>query len=244
MNKQQILDEIRRIASVSGGKVPGSQRFESETGLRKVDWYPRLWLRWGDAIREAGLEPNLLSAPFSKELLIEKYISLIRELGRFPIEGDLVRKRDDDKTFPNRGAFKSLGSKAQRAVYILEYCRARGDTDLQDVIDICGAAQDLTPPDAVDRLVGNHAMGYVYLVKHGARREYKIGKTFNPVRREGEVALQLPEKVAPVHYIKTDDPSGIERYWHTRFADKRKEGEWFALTADDVRAFKRWKRIY
>ena len=87
-------------------------------------------------------------------------------------------------------------------------------------------------------------MGYVYLMKHGSRREYKIGRTINPVRREGEMGIQLPEKLQPVHYIKTDDPAGVESYWHSRFAAKRKEGEWFALTAQDVRAFKRWKRIY
>ena len=87
-------------------------------------------------------------------------------------------------------------------------------------------------------------VGYVYLIKHGSRREYKIGKTFNPVRREGEISLQLPEKIEPVHYIKTDDPSGIEKYWHNRFAEKRKQGEWFALTPADVAAFKKWQRIY
>ncbi len=88
------------------------------------------------------------------------------------------------------------------------------------------------------------AVGYVYMLKHGSRREYKIGRTNSPVRREGELGIQLPEKLEPIHYIKTDDPAGIESYWHSRFAANRKEGEWFELTAQDVRAFKRWKNIF
>jgi len=84
----------------------------------------------------------------------------------------------------------------------------------------------------------------LFLFKHGTRREYKIGRTKNPLRRECELGIQLPEKLTPVLHIKSDDPAGIESYWHTRFATKRKEGEWFALTPDDDRAFKRWKRIY
>lgn len=240
--KEQILNQIRHLAVQNGGKAPGSERFKSLTGIGRSEWYPKLWLRWGDAVREAGLQGNELSRSLGHELLIQKYIALIRELGRFPIEGELIHKRLADKSFPSRETFNILGGKRQRAVRILEYCQMHDG--YEDVISFCRTVAVPNTPEIDEGPSDAPTVGYVYLIKHGARREYKIGRTNNPLRREGEIAIELPDKVQPIHVIKTDDPSGIERYWHTRFADKRKEGEWFALTVEDVRAFKRWKRIY
>lgn len=90
----------------------------------------------------------------------------------------------------------------------------------------------------------NTSRGFVYMLRHGKRHEYKIGKSNDPSRREGELKTQLPDQLEPIHYIETDDPSGIENYWHRRFSEKRKNGEWFTLSKEDVRAFKRWRKIF
>jgi len=197
-------------------------------------------LRWGDAIKEAGCESNVFVTAFDEEHLISKYIELIREIGRFPIEGEIRVKRISDKDFPSHSALSKLGSKYDRAQKIIEYCS--GKEGFNDILSICAEVEkpNRKKPESHD----SECVGYVYLIKHGTRNEYKIGMTNNPIRREGELRIELPEKVQPIHYIETDDPSGIEEYWHSRFSDKRKEGEWFSLTAKDGRAFKRWRRIH
>lgn len=242
MTKQEILSEIRRITKESGGMAPGSQRFFTETGVRKSDWYPNLWLRWGDAIIEAGCQPNDFMAAYDTDYLIIKYIELIRALGHFPIEGELRIRKKTNKDFPSHNSFSQLGSKQVRVQKIIEYCQTKGGFD--DVISLCSSVAK--PADKKSDAIASYSqkVGYVYLIKHGTRNEYKIGKTYNPIRREGEIRIELPEKVNPIHHIKTDDSAGIESYWHSRFANKRKEGEWFSLSAEDVRAFKRWRKIY
>jgi len=80
-------------------------------------------------------------------------------------------------------------------------------------------------------------VGTVYLLKSG--RHYKIGRSNAVGRREYEIGLRLPEKGILIHEIRTDDPEGIEAYWHRRFGARRGNGEWFDLTPEDVSSFRR-----
>lgn len=241
MGKQTIIEQIKRLAEDSDGTPPGMQRFESTTGIKKSTWYPHIWLKWSDALEEAGFTGNKFSQAYEKEHLILVYIDLIRELQKFPVEGELRRKRKTDSAFPSHIAFKQIGGKAERAKAVLSYCKSHQGFD--DIVHYC---EEITAQESVgvDTTSSEVKTGYVYLIRHGNRNEYKIGMTYNPIRREGEIRLELPEKIEPIHTIATDDPYGIEHYWHNRFKDKRKEGEWFALSSDDVRAFRKWKRIH
>jgi len=93
INKQQILNEIKRTAESNGGRPLGTKRFLQETGIKEADWFGKYWAQWGQAVQEAGLEPNTLSGRHEEGLLMEKYVFLIRELGRIPVKGELRLKR-------------------------------------------------------------------------------------------------------------------------------------------------------
>lgn len=242
MNKEHVIAEIRRTAKANGGTPLGWRQFETETGIRYYDWFGQFWTRWNDAVREAGIKPNRMTEAYDDEFLLEKLVLLTRRLGSVPTQGDLLLAAKNDATLPSVKTFRRLGSKTQRASRIIAFCETNpGNGDVAGLWKEVAAA---AVPETEETSASVPAAGYVYLLKHGSRREYKIGKTTNPVRREGELGIQLPEKLLPVHYIETDDPAGVEAYWHKRFDSKRKEGEWFALTVEDVRAFKRWKRIF
>ena len=82
IDRQHILDAIKRLAIANKGKAPGRSLFERETAIKMSDWYPHLWLRWGDALVEAGYIANQLQTAISDEVLLKKYIDLTRELTR------------------------------------------------------------------------------------------------------------------------------------------------------------------
>ena len=237
MDKQYIIDEIKRTAGQNGGIPLGIDRFAAETGIQKNDWYGKFWARWGDALIEAGYSPNQMIGAYKDEWVIEKLISLIREIGKYPVAGELRLKEKQDKEFPSHNVFNRVGKKAELASKVIKYCQARDGFD--DVIEIC-------KPIAVAEIRGTNAtkpedseVGYVYLMKSG--RYYKIGRSASVERRNYELGIKLPEELKIVHKIKTDDPTGIEAYWHKRFEEKRKSGEWFDLSRSDVNAFKRRK---
>jgi hypothetical protein len=237
MTKDEILDTIRALTAAHG-KPPGAKMMHSEADIKPSDWAGRYWARWSDALREAGFAPNSWKYRYDETYMLERFARLIRDMGRVPTMPEYELKRRTDRSLPSGKTYGvHFGSKEALLVKVREYCKTR--RALRRVVTLCGpptaAPPSPAPSESPDR------DGYVYLLRSG--RNYKIGRTKNLERRTGELAVQLPDKALRVHVIKTDDPKGVENYWHRRFAARRKNGEFFGLRAEDVRAFKRWRRI-
>jgi hypothetical protein len=232
--KNLILDHLKRIAKANGGKAPGELAFKRETSIGRSDWFPHVWLRWSDAIVEAGFEANQFGVSISKDVVVNKFIELTRELGRIPIKGELLRKAKIDKTFPNAEVFYSEG-KEGLLKRVAQYCEAHPSNE--DILALCRIPKVGVESEKKVKI----ETGFVYLMRSG--RHHKIGRTNSLGSRERQLAIKIPVPPTTVHSIETDDPVGVEAYWHKRLAEKRGEGEWFDLTSDDIAAFKRWKRI-
>ena len=238
MDKQHIIEEIRRTAEEgNGGSALGQRAFGNETGITRNMWRGKFWATWSDALAEAGFGPNSVPESHDPDELVKCLAELTRELGHYPSYGELRLAKSSKAAFPRAAAFNDhLGKHAERVVRVREFCEAH--TEYSDVLDLLPEVEQHENSHADDQ---EPKTGYVYMFKSG--KFYKIGKTFDPIRRLGEVRLQLPEGAEPVHHFETDDPSGIEKYWHERFNDKRVNGEFFTLSSADVRAFKRRKKF-
>ncbi len=237
IQKSHILQEIIRTAVANGGVPLGLRKFEDETGIKKAEWFGKHWARWGDAVREAGFTANQLTTAFEKTEILAKFANLARELGRIPALGDLRLKKRIDPEFPNEGVFNRVGTKLDFVKELANYCK--GQNEYENVVRFCEEYLALNCEVTGKAAILEEQIGFVYLIKSG--RFYKIGKANSAGRRQYELALQLPEKASTIHVIRTDDPNGIEAYWHSRFAIKRKNGEWFELSAADIAVFKRRK---
>jgi hypothetical protein len=234
VDKQHIVAEIRRTAEANGGTPLGRARFAAETGIREQDWSGRHWARWNDALADAGYAPNKLQGRLDDDQVLGKLVAEIRRLGRMPTVAELRLRRRADATFPSAGVFERYGPKTALPRRVADYCRDRPeDADVLEIVAPLVVEAELPEPEPNSE----EHYGFVYLLRSG--RHYKIGHTLDVGRRRYDLAIQLPDPVVEEHVIRTDDPTGIERYWHERFGSRRKNGEWFELTRADITAFKR-----
>ena len=233
--RETIIAEIRRTAAEAGGKAPGRRSFERETGIAESTWRGVYWARWGDALIEAGLKANERQMKFDQEKLMERIAEAFRHFGRVPT---LIELRMYGRTRPDFPSHSTLSNhfpiKNDMIATLGEWLKAK---------PAFGDVLTMLPEPAENPSQRRTAItikeGSVYLIKSG--QYFKVGRSDDAERRFKQISIALPDKAELFHIIQTDDPSGIEAYWHRRFADKRANGEWFKLLASDIAAFKRRK---
>ena len=233
--RQHIVSEIQRLATENGGQAPGVNAFTKATGIVESKWLGKFWARWSDALVEAGYEPNSWQGKSDEETILSGLIAACRHYGHFPTNAEINILRQSNSEIPSPKTIKNnFGLRPQLIAALKKYV---GDDP--DYADISAMLPEITPRKSSHSKGTKPVDGNVYLIKSG--ENFKIGRSDELERRVKEIRIALPDAATLVHAIATDDPPGIEAYWHRRFADRRANGEWFKLTPDDVKAFLRRK---
>jgi Meiotically up-regulated gene 113 len=240
--KEAVIAAIQRTASDNGGVPLGQRTFERETGISTGSWRGKYWRAWSDALVEAGFAANPAKKAYPESFLVLNLACLTRKNGRFPTYADLRLEREADKSFPAHQTFTKLGSKSELVEFVRRYAKEHKEYD--DILALLPQEQndtgdELTPTDT--GTTTHDGFVYMALMKTGRVKHYKIGKAILVGRRTDQISIQLPMDLEEVHKIATDDAYGIEDYWQRRFRSKNTKGEWFSLSLEDVRAFRRRK---
>ena len=235
--KNDIISKIKDIAA-QDGKAPGFRRFEEMTGIKPHEWRGKIWRQWSDALAEAGYSANALQTAFSEEDMLKPILAISKSLKRFPTTGDINFMLRREPSAPAPKTIFARWRMEELATVLAQYAEQQGENE------VAAFARAYVPlrRDRGDDEGTARTAGHVYMQRHGS--DYKIGRTASVNKRGRQIQLELPQEVELVHSILTDDPAGIEAYWHKRFAHKRTRGEWFKLTKSDIAAFKRWSKIW
>ncbi len=230
--KGKLLTAYKRLVREYADQPVGERIFKRETGYSPYYWNGGYWRSWSEFQTDAGYSPNIATEKTPDEVLLRRFAELTIERGELPTEADLMLKRKEDPTFPSKATYRRWGSRDALLEKVTEFCEEH--EEFSSILDLLKHKHSTS---VTRRLEADEIRGFVYLLRSG--KSYKIGRSNAVGRRLRELSIQLPQRPDTVHVIETDDPEGIEQYWHRRFAEKRQAGEWFTLTPDDVRAFKR-----
>lgn len=209
--------------------------FAKETSIAEHQWRGRYWARWGDALTEAGFNPNDWTSKRDPDEVLNGVIAGIRHFGRLPTSDELAIYRQSNPDVPPDNTIKRHFGRRDELIAAL----IKRATEDPGYADIALLLPNVTSAPTAPRIASKTVEGFVYLIKSGDF--YKIGRSDNAERRFKQITVALPDKAELFHTIRTDDPPGIESYWHRRFLDRRANGEWFKLNSQDVAAFKKRK---
>jgi hypothetical protein len=169
MSIPELIKLRGQLDSMHGGAPLGIARFEAKTGVKSSDWMGKFWVRWGDALVEAGFRPNALQGPRSDDDLLESLALFARELGHFPVVNEIKLKARTEPGFPWPNTFARFGGNQRLAARLHEFAVNRGHEDVAKLCDAVFARPSKRGADTGDdaAVEAESNLGYVYLLKSG-----------------------------------------------------------------------------
>jgi hypothetical protein len=234
---EQIIVRLKEAVDRNGGQPPSSRSFLKEAGLNQRDLIRAGWPTYGALLKSQGFQPAVMKRGFTDDEVFRPLAELTVRLGHFPTQSEREVERHRNPAFPSSEAYLRRGRRAMLEHALRAWCEATHDFSelVPKLKQAAGAAQ----------IPGPIVKGYVYMLRDGnSGKRVKIGKESVEGARQAAAATWLGNPRA-IHRIATDDPDGIEEYWHERFkkAGKHVVRELFDLLPSDIAAFKAWKKI-
>ena len=247
LTKEQIIKEIQKYVKENNGNTPSEKKFYEYAQISLNDLHKLGWSNYRGLVLDAGLTPNRFDKTrYSHEQLCDIFIKFIREQGKWPTRGELDVNHFNNSNFPASATFyNKLGLTSDLARSILNFIEDK--KGYEDIENICTPVVEQYLDNSATKDT-NKTVDEVYMYKYKNQSQpIKVGRSKDSSLRGIQLAAGGHDKLVLLHSIKTDDAVGIEQYWHNRFRQLGREelgNEWFKLKPDDVRAFKRWKKIY
>ena len=163
-SKDSIIEAYRDLISNQGGTVVGEDVFKRETGISPYYRRGGYWRSWAAFQADAGYAPNIPTQKVPDEILLHHFAQLALERNSIPTQSDLILKRREDPTFPDRLGFSRFGNKDALLAKVTEYCK--GKTELLPVLKLLkeGISSSLN-----QRLERFSIKGFVYLLRSGKK---------------------------------------------------------------------------
>jgi hypothetical protein len=196
--REQILTEIRRLAAEVGAP-PGREAFERAAWIRPASWLGVYWARWGDALKEAGYEPNAFQGRVEEQHLLRSFAEAVRRFRKIPTHAQVRMFGKSKPDFPSHSTFTSnFPNKVAMLSKLREWIEATGEcADIAHLIPKQAASIERTPP---------LKEGLVYLIKSGRTLQDRAQRRVGASRQR---RIALPEAAALNSHRRSGGDRGL-----------------------------------
>lgn len=234
---EQIIVKLQVAVNRNGGQPPSLRSFFQAADLNQRDLIRAGWPTYGALLKSQRFQPAEMKRGYTDDAVFRLLAELAIRLGHFPTQSEREVERHRNPAFPSSEAYIRRGRGATLEHALRAWCESTNSfPDLVPKLKQGADAAKVSKPIV---------KGYVYMLRDGSSgRRVKIGKESVEGARQTAAATWL-ENPKAIHRVATDDPDGVERYWHEHFkrAGKHVVRELFDLLPSDIAAFKAWKKI-